>query len=459
MMNKKFFLSVIASCAAIIFSGTCASISAQRDGWIYRGLPLTADDTITVNADGYLENRKGEAVVLRGINLGGWLIQESWMCPVYGIDREWALLDTIREMEKRGWSAAEIQELFDTYQDNWLTEDDFNFLKSLKINYVRLPFWYRNFMSDDKGSWIHNDDGSGAETTNPGFKRFDWAIEQAKSRGMYVIPALHGAVGGQAMSHGTGTLRKNELYTNPAYEQYTANLWKAIAKRYKDEPAIAAFDLLGEPNNNDGYEGANNWPSGSPRAVHETIRLYDRLYREVRSVSPDRILMFEAVWDMGALPDPAYVHNGPLDQTDHYSGKTVVWENVLYSMHLYDHSKRNIDKGVNELKNARSVWKVAVIVGEFKNDVEGLQGYAYKLYNTNKYSWSSWTYKIAGSNMGSWSLYQSIFKPNVNPMTDSYETIKQKWGETLRTFRPGSAFAINGYAKTDMFDKFGKADD
>ena len=452
MMMK---INVIIYCITILLAGACAS---QKDGWVYKGVPLEKDDAIKVNADGYLINRKGQEVVLRGVNLGGWLIQESWMCPVYGADREWALLNTIGEMEKRGWSSLQIQELFDTYQDNWLTEDDFNFLKTLKINYVRLPFWYRNFMADDRGSWINGDDGSKAETTNPGFKRFDWAIEQARSRGMYVIPAMHGAVGGQAMSHGTGTLKKNELYTNPSYERHTADLWKAIAARYKDEPAVAAFDLLGEPNNNDSYEGANNWPSGSPRAVHETIRLYDRLYREVRSVNPDVILMFEAVWDMGALPDPAYVHNGPLDQTNRYSGKTVVWENVMYSMHLYDHSKKNIDKGVNELKNARSVWKTAVIVGEFKNDGSGLQGYAYRLYNTNKFNWSMWTYKIAGVNMGSWSLLQSIYKSNVNPMTDSFESIKEKWGGTLRTFTPGTIKLDNGYSKTDMFDLFAKAD-
>jgi len=126
---------------------------------------------------------------------------------------------------------------------------------------------------------------------------------------------------------------------------------------------------------------------------------------------------------------------------------------------LYDHSKRNIDKGVNELVHARDTWKVGVIVGEFKNDGEGLQGYAFRLYNTNKISWSLWTFKIAGASMGSWSLYQSIYRANVDPATDSIETIKERWGEALRTFKPGTIIPTNGFVETNMLNLFGRADE
>ena len=38
--------------------------------------------------EGMLVNEKGEHVLLQGVNLGGWLLQESWMCPVNGEDRK-----------------------------------------------------------------------------------------------------------------------------------------------------------------------------------------------------------------------------------------------------------------------------------------------------------------------------------------------------------------------------------
>jgi len=429
-------------------------------GWI------GSNDRLTVDANGFLRNRQGQEVVLRGINLGGWTLQESWMCPIYGLDQEWANLMTIEEMEKRGWSAAEIQALFDLYQENWITEDDFDWLQNEGINFLRISFWYRNFMSDDKGNWINNDDGSSFVTTNPGFKLLDWAFAQAAKRGMYVCLMMHGAVGGQSTGHGTGTLGKNELYTNPAYEQYTVNLWKAIVNRYKDEPVMAVLDLLGEPNNNSAIYSSttnNTWEAGSRRSIYETVRIYDRLYRELRPISSDIILDMEAIWWAFTLPDPKLVYSGSpvnpstlstnwrdgenVSQTSstaaQWGGKTVPWVNVMYSMHLYDSTLADVTSQVNGLVGLRNNFKVAVMNGEFNNDsttapsgFSNLQHWAYQQYSTNIITWASWTYKIAtNGNQGNWSLH-SAWRIVVNPMTDSQATIRQRWGSTLRTWMP-----------------------
>jgi len=437
--------------------------SGDSDIWIGK------DDALYVDARGFLRNQKGGEVVLRGVNTGGWMVQESWMCPVYGQDREWANMDTIKAMQERGWTAAQIQELFDTYQDNWITTDDFDFFKSRGVNSIRVPFWYRNFMTDEEGTWINNDNGSYTETANPGFRRLDWAITQAKKRGMYVILDLHGAPGGQSADHCTGTLGKNELWVNPVYEQATVDLWLALAGRYKDEPAVAGYDLLNEPMNNGGTVGPSIWAPGTTRAVHETVRVYDRLYREIRKIDPDTIIIMETVWDMH-LPDPKYAHNGPLDINDRFSGKTVPWDkNIMYSMHVYDHgrdfdssvsqssppARGSIDFRVWELTEARKKWGVGVHIGEFNNDAQGNQYDAYRLYNSNKINWNMWTYKIGGSNMGNWSLFQSPYRSNANPMTDSFETIKNsRWGESIRTFRRGTNTAINDYSQTDMLSVY-----
>jgi aryl-phospho-beta-D-glucosidase BglC (GH1 family) len=442
-MKKKCLLKIInaALCALALLSA--CSPGKPSDRWI------GADDALDVDANGYLRNQKGREVVLRGVNLGGWMIQESWMCPVSGNDREWANLDTIRAMEGRGWTAAQIQELFDTYQDNWITVDDFDFLKAQGVNSIRIPFWYRNFMADEAGAWINDDNGSEIDTTNPGFRRLDWAITQAKERGIYVILDLHGAPGGQAMDHSCGTVGKNELYTNAAYEQATVDLWTALAKRYKDQAAVVAYDLLNEPQNNGGYSGPNAWVPGSTRAIRETIRLYDRLYREIRAVDTNTIIIMEGIWSMN-LPNPKYILNG----------KQTVWDkNVMYSMHIYDHALDTksppspggtINYRVYELTEARRKWGVAIHIGEFNNDRQGNQVAAYQLYNDSKINWNMWTYKIAGANMGSWSLYQARDKAKADPQTDDFETIKEKWGATLRTFSPGTNTPANGYARTGV---------
>jgi hypothetical protein len=119
----------------------------------------------------------GKEIVLKGVNLGGWLVFEDWMCGITdysgNADRfpQWTL-------EQR-FGERQTKELMNMWMDNWLVAADFDKVKSLGFNVVRLPFSYRNFQNMD-GSW--SDDG---------FTRLDWAFNQAKRVGVYVIPVFH----------------------------------------------------------------------------------------------------------------------------------------------------------------------------------------------------------------------------------------------------------------------------
>ena len=60
---------------------------------------------LRVSEDGYLTDGSDNGIQLRGVNFGGWLLQETWMCPVMSLDRiltvkggtddGWAELDTL----------------------------------------------------------------------------------------------------------------------------------------------------------------------------------------------------------------------------------------------------------------------------------------------------------------------------------------------------------------------------
>jgi len=451
----------VATAEAINFSASAkSSVLTLHEGGI------GPDDALDVGPDGLLYNQRGEEVVLVGTNFGGWMIQESWMCPVIGNDRARANLNTIRAMEDRGWSAEQIQVLFDTYQDNYITEDDFDYIKSLGMNTVRIPFWYRNFMSDEEGTYINDDNGRAALTTNPGFVRLDWAVEQAQKRGMYVILDLHGAVGGQSMNHSTGTLERNTVFTNPVHRAATIDLWVSLALRYKDNPAVAVYDIMNEPQNN-GDTPENQFPlsqynnprPGSAMAIQQTNQLYTEIYHAVRAVDPQTIYCVEAIWTMDSLPDDEL---------------TRQWtDNVMYSMHLYDNNKGNpnvnsgtIDYRTQEMLNVRAERGVAVYVGEFNNDNSAAgsnnQFYAYHLWNENHVSWTSWTYKVSGWNRGQWGLVHNPSQAlNANPTdatftirdgsntfnvpSHSYEEMLVKWGPVVRTFIEGTQVFNDGF--------------
>ncbi len=353
--------------------------------------------------EGKIVDHNGEEVILRGVNLGGWLIQESWMCPVNGEDRAWANLDTLNLLESR-FSQEEVQTLLDTYQDNWITEEDIKEISGLGCNVVRVPFWYRNFMKDEQGTWIAEDPDD-----NPGFRRLDWVIEEAEKNGMYVILDMHGCPGGQSMDHCCGTLCQNRLYTDEQCQETMEKLWVAIAERYKDCATVAAYDIMNEPQNNGGYEGENSYDPWDSESWRLSNLVYDRMIKAVREVDQEHIITVEGIWRISNLPDP----------------NKMGWTNMMYQLHLYDGDDMFRQLAADLAKTAKR-YNVAAYVGEFQN-MHGLD-----ICNEYGISWTTWTYK--GTNQDVKDFFWFFGKPEkADCENDSYEEILRKWGDPIRT--------------------------
>lgn len=346
--------------------------------------------------DGYIVNENGEEIVLKGVNLGNWLLWETWMGFVPEYTSDWAYYDTLEVFLDR-FGEEKTNEIIKTFEDNFITEKDIVQIEKLGFNCVRVPFWYRNFMTEDL-EWLaenHND--------NRGFQKLDWLISTCEKYGIYVILDLHGAPGGQSKNHCTGKAGRNELYENEEMMNATVELWCAIAERYKNNKTVAAYDLLNEPQNNSGYEGDYAWAAESEKAVSRTNKAYDTLYKAIREFDENHIISFEGVWSTTVLPDP----------------NEMGYENLLYQLHLYDTEKGMIRYRVKELKSARKDWGVAVIVGEYNNGEN--EYYAQKQYDKNDISRVKWNYKTynAGEQWG-------IFNKNLERIdikTATYEEI------------------------------------
>ena len=346
--------------------------------------------------DGYIVNGNGENVVLKGINLGNWLLWETWMGFVPEYTEDWAYYDTLEVLVDR-FGEEKTNEIVKTYEDNFITESDIAQIEKLGFNCVRVPFWYRNFMTEDLKWFTENHDD------NKGFQKLDWLIKTCEKYGVYVMLDLHGAPGGQSKNHCTGKAGRNELYENEDMLNATIELWCAIANRYKDNKTVCAYDLLNEPQNNGGYGGDYSWSAESEDAVSRTNKVYDILYKAIREIDKNHIISFEGVWSTTVLPDP----------------NEMGYENMLYQLHLYDSEKGMIRYRVKELKTARKDWDVAVVVGEYNN--HECEEYAQKQYAKNDISRIKWTYKTynAGETWG-------VFNKNVERIdikTVSYEEI------------------------------------
>ncbi|MBQ4572509.1 MAG: cellulase family glycosylhydrolase [Clostridia bacterium] len=351
---------------------------------------------LSVNKNGKLVNEDGKKIVLNGVNIGNWLLWETWMGFVPEYTNDWAHYDTLQVLTER-FGEEKTAEIEKTFMDNFITEDDIAQIEKLGFNCVRVPFWYRNFMNED-GTWLtenHND--------NPGFKRIDWLIEICEKYGIYIILDMHGAPGGQSKNHSTGKAGRNELYEVKEKMDACVELWTTIAERYKDSYVVAAYDLLNEPQNNGGYSGDYSWEAGTPEAMAQTNKAYDILYKAIREVDENHIISFEGIWSTDVLPNPK--ENG--------------YENVMYQLHIYDKDKNMINYRVNELRKIRKKWNVAVYNGEYNNgENEHFAQMLYKFCDINRTKWNYKTFN-AGKQWG-------LFNQNVDRIdikTASYEEI------------------------------------
>lgn len=376
---------------------------------------FTAEDFLTTKGQNIV-NQKGEKVQLKGVNLGAWMIWEGWLCP-YEDDLDHF---TVFEVLTERFGEEKAYELVNTYMDNWITEYDLDEIKIMGFNCVRVPFWFRNFYYDDNGRKVLDENGEWD------FSRLDWVVEECSERELYVVLDMHGAVGYQSDAPHNGKKGSVGLYADTEqgerYRELTDELWTAIATRFKDEPAVAMYDLLNEP--------MCDVEAGEIERRINNEMIYTRLYDTVRAVDENHIITMEAIWTAIALP----------------MAWTKGWDNVVYQVHFYNNSNFifNLFAWFTKFIYA----DVPMMMGEFYPHQQTTWKNCFETLNKANYSWFLWTYKATGHGMweSDWCLRGSKDGfHRVNVYNDSYEEIAGKWGECIRT--------ENGFQDTGHYDK------
>ncbi len=397
MKKIKTVLSVL---LAALLALSALNVGALAEDAAYT--PIGDGDLLHTEGEA-IYNENGEQVILRGTNFGGWGIMEDWFCPFEDPTGEEACY--LKLVERFGQEAA--HELFKTYRANWITELDYKNVADNHMNVIRLPIWFRNFQSDDNGTWYRKEDGS------IDFSELDEAVRLCKKYGLYLIIDAHGLPGYQNDYDHCGKSKSMSLFDDTEkgarYREVVVDFWTEIAKRYKDEPTIAMYDLMNEP------LGTNITRDKSYQQAFWDFS--DELYRAIRAVDPDHIITMEAIWAPNAIPAPG----------------VYGWENIVYQEHLYDVSNPAMLGKANEIKNAG--YDSPFLIGEFYPRGVATFDYMLSLFNDRGLSWTTWTYKGAydGAEESPWFLYGSSKIEKIDYENDSYETIAEKWGENLRT--------------------------
>lgn len=371
-----------------------------------------------------LRDRAGNLVRLRGVNLGGWLEWQRWMCPMEttktlpdlnpghnGYDFE------VRRLLTKRFGESVADDLLNQFMDAWIGERDIEIIAALGLNAVRAPFGYDTLLKED-GTWRPD-----------AFKRLDWLAAAAGRHGLYVILDYHAFLPPGA-NHDGGA---SGYWKNAARMDETVRIWKRVAEHFRGNPVIAMYDLLNEPNNSH----LKNKPEPDAADVRD---LYDRLYKAIRAIDPEHIIAMEGVWNWHTLRDPA----------------RAGYRNVAYSFHWYHYNTRDAAERIRatdgDLDNIAKMWKqwnIPVYVGEFNlfGDQDAWK-HAIKQYDQAGLSWTVWTYKSTVSGTNSWGVYTTIpgKKPPVPDIfTDSAADIRRKW-KAWETKAGG--YALNPFFKT-----------
>lgn len=205
----------------------------------------------------------GNPVQLRGVCLGGWLNQENFITGYPANESAMkAALQSVLGPEKTRF-------FFERFLEHFVTEADIRFVKTLGMNVIRVPFNYRLFESDD----------APFQFIQENFRWLDRVIGWGKQHGVYIILDLHAAPGWQNRGwHSDNPTREAMFWGNRQNEERAVALWKELTCRYWDEPAVAGYNLLNEPDT-------------------EEVPLLNRYYRRasavIRDIDPSHILFLE----------------------------------------------------------------------------------------------------------------------------------------------------------------------
>lgn len=283
-------------------------------------------------------NDKGENIQLRGLGLGGWMLQEGYMLktadfagPQYKIKEKIAELIGVDGMNQ----------FYKAYLKNGITRQDIDFLARSGFNSIRLPMHYNLYTLP-----IEKEPKKGQNTwLQEGFKMTDDLLKWCTDNKIYLILDLHAAPGGQGndVNISDNDKSKPSLWVSEENQKKTIALWKKLAERYKDSPWIGGYDLINEPNIN--FTGKN--PNGTDETSNAPLwKLQKEITEAIRSVDKKHIIFIEGnAWG------------------NNYNGLIPIWDNnSAFSFHKY--WNYNNDETLKFALDLRDKYNMPIWLGE-----------------------------------------------------------------------------------------------
>lgn len=305
----------------------------------------------------------GQEIILKGIGLGGWFVQEGYMLGTSGPQHE------IRTFLEEVAGKAATDQFYEDWLKYFVAEEDVKQIKAWGYNSIRVPLHY-NLFFDETNQWV--------ESGNIGLQYLDDLLEWCKRSQLYLIPDLHAAPGGQGVVRDISDGKPGEsLWEDEKFQDMTVLLWYKIAERYSEEKWIGGYDLLNEPN----YDFEN---SGSPRGCNckenNPLRiLHERMIDTIRIVDKNHMLIMEGNC-MGSN------YNG-MESLATYDEE----RNVVFSFHSY--WIENTAGAIQNMLSLRAKLNVPLWRGEIGENSNTWFTDMVRLMDQLRIGWANWPWK------------------------------------------------------------------
>jgi endoglucanase len=386
----------------LLIVGGAAALNAQG---------LRADGTKIVDA-------QGKNVVLRGMGLGGWMLQEGYMLKINKEGQQYR----IRERLEALTSPQQTAEFYDLWLKNHTRKADIDSLKAWGFNSVRLPMHYNLYTLP-----VEKEPVAGQQTwIEKGFAMTDSLLAWCKANQMYLILDLHALPGGQGsdLNISDRDPSKPSLWDSEANQIKTIALWKKLAERYVNELWIGGYDIINEPNwgfGNREAADAEKQNAAKPGTVHpgaatsaenQVADADEHGLREQKNV-PLRKLMVDITSAIRSVDKTHMIIIEGNGWGNNYNGIMPAWDkNMVLSFHKY--WNYNDQASIAHIVKMRDQYNIPAWLGETGENSNVWFTDAIRLLENNNIGWSWWPLKKIGFNNPS----EIKSNPDYNRITD-----------------------------------------
>ena len=334
-------------------------------------------------------NEKGEKVILRGIGLGGWMLQEGYMLKLGKIGPQYRIREKISELVGPERAAA--------FYDRWLANDirkvDIDSMAAWGFNSVRLPMHYALYTLP-----VDKEPAAGKDTwVDKGWALTDSLLSWCAADHIYLILDMHAAPGGQGndLPIADRDPSKPSLWESAANREKMVALWRKLAQRYANEPWVGGYDIINEPNW--GFAGDTSDLHGIKETGNAPLRqLMVDITTAIRSVDKRHIIIIEG--------------NG---WGNNYRGILPAWDdNMVLSFHKYWNP--NTEDAIRGFLDLREKYNIPLWLGESGENNDQWFHDAIRLAESHDIGWSWWPLKKIGTNQPLEVIMPPTFQKLVN---------------------------------------------